>query len=529
MKKFNRNAGITLIALVIIIIVLLILAGVTIATLTGPNGILTQAQKAKEKTEEASLEEKIKLLTGETIINQYSGENNEKTAQDLQEELNKQGENVLVIQWDKYIIFDLDKNKEYRVMSDGTTRYWGENNLGNTLKNFTNTDTLLIGQDSDGNRVIGIDYKGNQVNMNYWESTFYNGTYALNDMESLTSEDDSTPGYLAEIKDGKILGEIPQYIKKEGEEEWIAVTDLTQTFRNLKQLTIMPELPKTAIILKGTFCDTDITEITEIPEGVVDMYGTFGGCTNLEISPELPDTIKDMTSTFYGCSKLREIPTLPNSLEKLNYAFSGCIGISSVNNLPDSIINMHGAFENCSNLTYIGNLPTNVQDMQVTFSNCSKLETVPDIPNNVENLRLTFLNCTALQISPKILSNKVIDMQTTFSGCSSITIAPEIPHSVENMHGTFENCTALITPPTNIPEKVKTLAFTFKNCTNLKGEIEINASINGSMTENEVVDYHECFYNACKNGKLTILNSSKTPIEMLNKLKDNNPNIVIQN
>ena len=41
MKKTN-NKGITLIALVITIIVLLILAGVSIAMLTGKNGILTQ-------------------------------------------------------------------------------------------------------------------------------------------------------------------------------------------------------------------------------------------------------------------------------------------------------------------------------------------------------------------------------------------------------------------------------------------------------------------------------------------------------
>ena len=39
----KNSKGITLIALVITIIVLLILAGVTIATLTGDNGILTQA------------------------------------------------------------------------------------------------------------------------------------------------------------------------------------------------------------------------------------------------------------------------------------------------------------------------------------------------------------------------------------------------------------------------------------------------------------------------------------------------------
>lgn len=61
MNLIINNKGITLIALVITIIVLLILAGVTIATLTGDNGILTQANKAKEKTEEASAEEKVKL------------------------------------------------------------------------------------------------------------------------------------------------------------------------------------------------------------------------------------------------------------------------------------------------------------------------------------------------------------------------------------------------------------------------------------------------------------------------------------
>ena len=48
--KSTRQKGITLIALVITIIVLLILAGVSIATLTGENGILKQANSAKEKT-----------------------------------------------------------------------------------------------------------------------------------------------------------------------------------------------------------------------------------------------------------------------------------------------------------------------------------------------------------------------------------------------------------------------------------------------------------------------------------------------
>ena len=57
----KNQKGITLIALVITIIVLLILAGVTIATLTGENGILTQADAAKDNTNRAEAIEKINL------------------------------------------------------------------------------------------------------------------------------------------------------------------------------------------------------------------------------------------------------------------------------------------------------------------------------------------------------------------------------------------------------------------------------------------------------------------------------------
>ena len=60
-KVIKQNAGITLIALVITIIVLLILAAVSIATLTGSNGILTRAGQAKENTEEKQTEELVKL------------------------------------------------------------------------------------------------------------------------------------------------------------------------------------------------------------------------------------------------------------------------------------------------------------------------------------------------------------------------------------------------------------------------------------------------------------------------------------
>ena len=87
-QLIKTSNGITLIALVITIIVLLILAGVTIATLTGDNGILKQADKAKTETTMGEEKEAIGLA--------YNGAKTEKlggviTAGDLNTQFTKNG------------------------------------------------------------------------------------------------------------------------------------------------------------------------------------------------------------------------------------------------------------------------------------------------------------------------------------------------------------------------------------------------------------------------------------------------------
>ena len=61
-----KNRGITLIALVVTIVVLLILAAVSINTLGGENGIIRQAQKAKEQEEIAGETEQLELIISNT-------------------------------------------------------------------------------------------------------------------------------------------------------------------------------------------------------------------------------------------------------------------------------------------------------------------------------------------------------------------------------------------------------------------------------------------------------------------------------
>ena len=84
-KKIKKaNKGITLIALVITIIVLLILAGVAIATLTGENGVLTKANKAKTETDRASAREKVQIA----VMGSY-GANGTIDINELKENLKK--------------------------------------------------------------------------------------------------------------------------------------------------------------------------------------------------------------------------------------------------------------------------------------------------------------------------------------------------------------------------------------------------------------------------------------------------------
>ena len=79
-KRIGNARGITLIALVITIIVLLILAGVTIAALSGDNGILTKAKEAKEKTEQAQKDEERNLQEITDTMNGVEGYNRDKKA-----------------------------------------------------------------------------------------------------------------------------------------------------------------------------------------------------------------------------------------------------------------------------------------------------------------------------------------------------------------------------------------------------------------------------------------------------------------
>ena len=67
-KDLKGTKGITLISLVVSIVVILILAGVSIVTLTGENGILSQSKNASNKTKLAEIEEQANLIYSDSVI-----------------------------------------------------------------------------------------------------------------------------------------------------------------------------------------------------------------------------------------------------------------------------------------------------------------------------------------------------------------------------------------------------------------------------------------------------------------------------
>ena len=172
MNKTKKNTrGITLIALVITIIVLLILAGVTIAALSGDNGILTRAKEAKEKAELAQKEEEQTLSNMENILGVYNFKNVNI------EDSNPAGvvlENSIVVEADAnkgIVIKDRNNNEWVWIEVPKTTVFTGLTiDITNTLteQNYTDIKNKLI--------AYAATYRKGSATQSYnWTDEWYDG------------------------------------------------------------------------------------------------------------------------------------------------------------------------------------------------------------------------------------------------------------------------------------------------------------------------------------------------------------------
>ena len=178
-KVLKEKRGITLIALVITIIVLLILAGVSIAMLTGDNGILTQATEAKEKNTIGGEKEQISLaLQSLRMKKQAENVTNEITVSELDEQLKYDGaKNVEVDNVNGYLRVKYgDSKNEYTVDQSGNIESEGEitqpENIAKSWEAVSKLDTTWFSYNdlSSSNKKANVNapvLKGNMKAIKY--------------------------------------------------------------------------------------------------------------------------------------------------------------------------------------------------------------------------------------------------------------------------------------------------------------------------------------------------------------------------
>ena len=141
--NLKNQKGITLLVLVVTIIILLILAGITIGTLTGDNGIIQKAGKAKEETEIANEKEILEKAVVQAMGNNKYGNIEES---ELQEQLDKEtgeGKTEATDIGDEFEVVFTDSNRYYTVDKDG--------NIGEVQK--------IVKDEYPGNITVGTDGK----------------------------------------------------------------------------------------------------------------------------------------------------------------------------------------------------------------------------------------------------------------------------------------------------------------------------------------------------------------------------------
>lgn len=127
----KNQKGITLVALVITIVVLLILAGVTISMVLGPNGVLTNSQKAKDNSAKGTANDALSTALSSVSTDYYTKDGA------------TEGTMLQYLKSDKVNLVTLAPGYTYQISDDGTTITMTSDKDGYVFT-ATITDTLTI-------------------------------------------------------------------------------------------------------------------------------------------------------------------------------------------------------------------------------------------------------------------------------------------------------------------------------------------------------------------------------------------------
>ena len=142
-SKVKTQNGITLLVLVITIIILLILAGITISAITGENGIIGNAGKAKEEAEIANEKEILEKATVQAMGNNKYGNIEEDELQIQLDKETGEGKTEATDIGEEFEVVFKESNRYYTIDKDGNV---GE---AQDIINDKNPGDITVGQDGE--------------------------------------------------------------------------------------------------------------------------------------------------------------------------------------------------------------------------------------------------------------------------------------------------------------------------------------------------------------------------------------------
>ena len=492
LKPIKNEKGITLIALIVTIIVLLILASISIATLTGDDGIIKNALSAKDRTEIANEKEIVDRATINAMGNNKRGN---LIKEELQEELDKiTGEGETKVERDEeedgYFVKFLESKRIYKVSIDGDVEYLGvedelltraeitanpESNTQaklvqkveltvKTLIDIGDVDYTLVYAWSQDNKQAPADSEFQVANLQ-GEGRIRKTT--------VTSNVSTEGNYYLWVRAvvGKIEQEVcfgPYAIKDHTVLKYVGWNDSLTTGKFLGNENITRGKIKSIKIensLNGhTLNDKNTWDVTDSNNGRylawyegdetngydVTIAGEGGIVANTDSSYLFKNIGYGVENQEVTITGLEYLDT--GLVRKMGQMFTDCkaekLNISKFD--TKNVEDMGAMFAGCSNLKELDveNLKTeNVKSMTEMFKGCSKL-TQLNVTNfntsNVTEMANMFSNCTSITElnTQNFNTSKVTKMSGMFGNCSvtSLDVSNFNTSNVIDMSGMFSNC-----------------------------------------------------------------------------------------
>ena len=150
-RNSKEENGITLLALSITIIILLILAGITIAGLTGKNGLINNTEEAKKQTEIANEKEILERATAGAMAQDSRGNIKKENLQNKLNNETGEGKTEVSDVGEEFEVLFTDSNRYYTIDKNG--------NIGDSKEFIEDKNPGDITKDQNGNTVDGsIDH-----------------------------------------------------------------------------------------------------------------------------------------------------------------------------------------------------------------------------------------------------------------------------------------------------------------------------------------------------------------------------------